>query len=289
MDNGCKGGIKMSIQPVVKWSGSKRSQAPEICKYINKNYETYYELFCGGCSMLFFLLENKYYTDKFKRFVCNDINSPLIELYKMIKEDCMYVQDTYVKLWKELNKDEDLERKKAYFAEIREEFNKTQKPELFFFIMRTTTNGMPRYNKAGEFNNSFHVTRNGMMPSETEGILRESSYLLRVNKVEFYSKSFEEYGTEENDLLYLDPPYFNTKGMYYGTIDFPVLWQYLKDTKSDWLLSFDGKAGEEDNTVSIPEIYDRHLYINSGNSSFRRVIGKSKDTIVEESLYLKIK
>ena len=272
----------------IKWSGSKRSQAPEIAKYITKNYDTYYELFCGGCSMLFYLLENKYYADKFKRFVCNDINSPLIDLYNLIKTDWGFVQNTYITLWKELNKDNDLERKKSYFAQIRNDFNKTHKPELFFFIMRTTTNGMPRYNKDGDFNNSFHVTRNGMMPSETEGLLRQSSYLLRKYNVEFYSKSFEEYKTGENDLLYLDPPYFNTKGMYYGTIDFNVLWEYLKDTKSNWLLSFDGKAGEEDNTVQIPEIYDFHLYINNGNSSFRRVIGKSKDTIVEESLYLKL-
>ena len=50
----------------IKWSGSKRSQAPEIAKYITKNYDTYYELFCGGCSMLFYLLENRYYADKFK-------------------------------------------------------------------------------------------------------------------------------------------------------------------------------------------------------------------------------
>jgi len=272
----------------IKWSGSKRSQAPLIAKYINRNYDTYYELFCGGCSMLFFLLENKYYTDKFKRFVCNDINRPLIELYQMIKEDCMYVQDSYSRLWKELNKDSDLERKKEYFAYIRNQFNQNHAPELFFFIMRTTTNGMPRYNKDGDFNNSFHVTRNGMMPSETEGILREASYYLRKNKVEFYSKSFEEFETGENDLLYLDPPYFNTKGMYYGLIDFSVLWQYLKNSKSDWLLSFDGKAGDEDNTVDIPKIYNEHVYLNSGNSSFRRVIGKSKDTIVEESLYIKI-
>lgn len=272
----------------IKWSGSKRSQAPEIAKYINKNYDTYYELFCGGCSMLFYLLENKYYADKFKRFVCNDINSPLIDLYNLIKTDWGFVQNTYITLWKELNKDNDLERKKSYFAQIRNDFNKTHKPELFFFIMRTTTNGMPRYNKEGDFNNSFHVTRNGMMPSETEGLLRQSSYLLRKYDVEFYSKSFEEYKTGERDLLYLDPPYFNTKGMYYGTIDFTVLWKYLKDTKSNWSLSFDGKAGEEDNTVQIPEIYDDHLYINNGNSSFRRVIGKSKDTIVEESLYLKL-
>ena len=276
----------MKLEPVVKWSGSKRSQAKDIVSLIEKEYKTYYELFCGGASVLFYILNTC--PNKFKRYVCNDVNAPLIELYKMIKTDCMYVQETYKRLWLELNKDENLERKKEYFAYIRKQFNQTHAPELFFFIMRTTTNGMPRYNQNGEFNNSFHVTHNGMQPSETECILRTWSYLLRKYRVEFYSGSYETYQAESSDFLYLDTPYANTKGMYYGLIDYDVLWKYLKETKADWFLSFDGKAGEEDNTFEVPKIYDRHLYLNSGNSSFRRVIGKSKDTIVEESLYIKV-
>ena len=64
---------------------------------------------------------------------------------------------------------------------------------------------------------------------------------------------------------------------------------YLKNTKADWLLSFDGKAGSKDNTVQIPKIYKEHVYLNNGNSSFRRVIGNSKNTTVHESLYMNLK
>ena len=39
------------FQPVIKWSGSKRSQASEIIKYFPKEIDTYYEPFCGGCSV----------------------------------------------------------------------------------------------------------------------------------------------------------------------------------------------------------------------------------------------
>lgn len=276
-----------SLEPAVKWSGSKRSQAKEICKFIAKDYDTYYELFCGGCSVLFYILNNC--PEKFKKFVCNDINEPLINLYELIKLDYQRVQDSYEKLWTYLNSSDDLERKKAIFSQVRTRFNETQDPKLFFFIMRTTTNGMPRYNAKGEFNNSFHVTRNGMNPKRTVEILQQWHELLNKHNVEFHSTSYECFKTSEKDLLYLDPPYANTKGMYYGTIDYQNLWKYLKDSESDWLLSFDGRAGEEDNTVNIPEIYDAHVYLNNGNSSFRRVIGKSKNTNVEESLYIKIK
>jgi hypothetical protein len=39
-------------------------------------------------------------------------------------------------------------------------------------------------------------------------------------------------------------------------------------------------------TDDVPkELYARHEYIKSGNSSFRSVLGKSRDTTVYESLY----
>ena len=53
-------------------------------------------------------------------------------------------------------------------------------------------------------------------------------------------------------------------------------------------MSYDGISGKEDNTYDVPEdLYSKHVYIKSGNSSFKRVIGKSNDSIVYESLYIK--
>lgn len=276
------------LQPVIKWSGSKRSQAEAIVNLIDKQYDTYYESFCGGCSVLYYILNNC--PNKFKHYVCNDINESLINLYNLIKNDWKKVFEVYEYHWKELNKDNDLYRKKVYFENIRAEFNKTHLPELFFFIMRTTTNGMPRYNKNGEFNNSFHITRNGIQPQKMKKILQEWEELLNKYNVEFISKSFEEIKPLDNDFMYLDPPYFNTKGMYYGTIDYNLLWEYLSHQKCDYFLSFDGIAGTENNIVFIPNsIYDKHILLDSGNSSFRRVIGNSKNTNVYESLYIKMK
>ncbi len=53
-------------------------------------------------------------------------------------------------------------------------------------------------------------------------------------------------------------------------------------------MSFDGKSGEVDSTYAVPnDVYSEHIYIMSGNSSFKRTIGKSNDSIVYESLYIK--
>lgn len=278
----------MNLQPIIKWSGSKRSQAKEITSYITKNYDTYYEPFCGGCSVLFYILNNC--PNKFKHFICSDINKELIDTFNMIKNMPSTILETYEYFWQELNKDNNLERKKEYFNFIRHQFNLERNPCLFFFLMRTTTNGMPRYNSKGEFNNSFHITRNGIEPKRLKPILTHWFEILNEYNVEFIHQPFIDINTNENDFIYLDPPYYNTKGMYYGTIDYSQLWNFLENQKCDYMLSFDGIAGNENNIVNIPKnLYNNHILLNSGNSSFRRVIGKSKNTNVLESLYIKNK
>ena len=62
-----------NFQPVIKWSGSKRSQADEIIKYFPTNIYTYYEPFVGGASILRKLMEcsDSIHVDK---YVCSDLN-----------------------------------------------------------------------------------------------------------------------------------------------------------------------------------------------------------------------
>lgn len=276
----------MKFQPVVKWSGSKRSQSEEIVNRIkDTQYNTYYEPFCGGCSVLFQLLHSD---KKFKKYICSDINSDLISLWNMIKNNPNKIIEEYEKMWNELNVDDDKERKKDYYYMIRERFNKYKNPYDFMFIMRTTTNGMPRYNKNGEFNNSFHVTRNGINPKSLKKIILEWSILLNKFDVQFVNIDYTKIQPTENDFVYLDPPYANTKGMYYGTIDYNELWGWLRNQNCDYMLSFDGKTTSYDMTYEVPtDIYSRHEYLYNGNSSFRRVIGKSNSEYVKESLYIK--
>lgn len=279
----------IKFQPVIKWSGSKRSQCEDILEYFPQTINTYYEPFCGGCSMLMGLMNSDIFV---KRYVCSDINKDLIALWEKVKYSPDEIYESYVKLWEELNKDNDIYRKRKFFEEQRDIYNKTHDPLVFFFIMRTTTNGMPRYNQKGEFNNSFHVTRNGIKPELLKPILTEWSVKLRKNNVEFVHRSYEEILGEvkEGDFIYMDPPYFNTKGMYFGGIDFESFFVFLENVSKmnvRFALSFDGKSGDIDNTYSIPnDCYRRHFYIKSGNSSFKRTIGKDKNAIVYESLYL---
>lgn len=272
-------------EPVIKWSGSKRSQAEQILKYFPNKIDTYYEPFCGGCSVLRRLLDSDISVNK---YIISDLNQDLINLWLEIKNNPDKVSKHYEELWKELNKDDDKKRKKEYFEIIRKRYNDFNNPLDFMFIMRTTTNGMPRYNKKGEFNNSFHITRNGILPKSLSKIIKEWSDKLNYYNVSFICCDYKELTTTKDDFLYLDPPYANTKGMYFNNFQLEPFFNWLRTQSANYLLSFDGKSGEVDNTYSLPQdLYNEHVYLLSGNSSFKRTIGKSNNSIVYESLYIK--
>ena len=273
------------FQPAIKWSGSKRSQASKIVSYFPNDIKTYYEPFCGGCSIFMALALSQ---KGVKKYVLSDINEDLIKLWIYIKKDYGKVVSHYTELWNELNKNDDIERKKNYFYFIRNRFNNEKSPLDFMFISRTTTNGLIRYNKSGEFNNSFHITRTGIKPGSLRKILKLWNYVLNKNNVQLICCEYGDINSNKGDFLYLDPPYANTKGMYYGAIQLEQLWNWIRNQPCGYALSFDGISGKDNNTFNVPrDLYSEHIFIDSGNSSFKRLFGNNKKAQVHESLYNK--
>jgi len=277
----------MDFQPIIKWSGSKRIQSEQIISYFPKYMGTYYEPFCGGCSVLYQLMVSD---EKFARdFVCSDTNPDLIDLWNVIKDNPEELFDEYSKMWSKMQSIDNKGMKRAYFEEIRNEFNKTRNPMLFFFIMRTCTNGIPRYNKHKEFNGTFHLTRDGIKPKRLQPVIMDWSELLNVNEVTFrccdYKDIFEE--IEEGDFLYLDPPYDNTRiNRYFGRVVFDDFFNQLRILNTmdiKFVLSFDGKSN---GSLVVPiDCYINKVYIDSKNSSFRRTKEGMTNKDVFESLY----
>jgi DNA adenine methylase len=58
----------VKFEPIIKWSGSKRSQSEEIVKKFPKEINTYYEPFVGGASILFQLLHSNIKVKKIHMF-----------------------------------------------------------------------------------------------------------------------------------------------------------------------------------------------------------------------------
>lgn len=278
--------ITIKFEPVIKWSGSKRSQSENIIKNIpSSEYDTYYEPFCGGASVMFQLINSDI---KFNKYICSDKNSDLINLWNLIKDNPESIYTHYKELWLELSKDDNISRKRDFFNEIRNRLNLYRDPKDFMFIMRTTTNGLPRYNNSGEFNNSYHLSRNGINPESLLKILDVWSSKLNDKDVIFMNQNYNEIKPSKNDLVYLDPPYANTKGMYFGGINQNTLLEWIDNLCCTVLMSYNGKTIKSDNTQDI-KIFDKHIYLESGNSSYSRLFSGESNNKVSESLYFKFK
>ena len=264
------------FQPVIKWSGSKRTQAETICSFLPDKFDTYFEPFIGGGSMLYAINPSK--------SVCGDVCEPLISLWNQIKNSPAELAEEYRIRWERLQKD----GYEVYY-EVRDNYNKTHKPEDLLFLSRTCVNGLIRFNSNGDFNNSFHHTRKGIEPAKLKRIINDWS--AHIQTTTFIASDYEETtaSATNKDLIYLDPPYFHTKGRYYGTIDFDRFLAYLESLNSKgikYILSFDGIRGDNNYTVELPkELYKRHEFIASGNSSFKKVMDGEKQQVYE-SLYL---
>ncbi|QIU87370.1 DNA adenine methylase [Trueperella pyogenes] len=265
------------FQPVIKWSGSKRSQADAICQEV-PSFNRYFEPFVGGGSIAYAL------SPEFG--VAGDVCIPLIGLWNLIQKDPQQLADDYKKEWEQLQK-----IGADHFYVVRERFNNEFAPSDLLFLSRTCVNGLIRFNSDGKFNNSFHLTRPGINPDRLTPIILDWSH--RIRGIEFQAADYRETteSAAQGDFVYLDPPYANTKGRYYGTstIDFEEFYEFLEDLNKRgirWALSFDGSRGEKQYQHSLPpELFRRRLLLPSGSSTFRRVVDKQIEEVFE-SLYL---
>ena len=312
--------------PFIKWSGSKRKQAPYIVSKFPKEINTYYECFLGGASVLHELLNQiACGSISCKHIVCSDINKDLINVWNMFKnpDTRQKLYDGYCELHKALKRRGEyiegtepnrthITKCQTLYYEIRQQYNdyidrneySDKRTIIFYWITRTCFNGLIRYNpKTNHFNASFHVGgRFGITPNELQSVFESwgcviDSFIKNGGTIEFVNKSYNDVicDAKEGDVVYMDPPYENTTGMYFcKELDTKYFWNILSklnDRKVKWLLSYDGISGNNDLTADVPNLYVRHEYVNAGHSSFKKL--KSKTTkekknkdIVKDSLYM---
>jgi DNA adenine methylase len=239
-------------------------------------FERYYEPFIGGGAILFLLGA--------PGSVGGDVYKPLIAFWETVRDRPRDLIEDYATQWKALQRD-----LPGYFYVVRERFNRDQRPEDLNFLMRTCVNGIVRFSKRGDFNNSFHLSRRGMRPDNFAPIVREWS--ARLEGVEFRCSDFEQTVADARagDFVYMDPPYAGNKQRYIGDLDVNRFYDFLESLNSRsirWALSFDGARGATAYDHNVPpELYRRLEMIQSGYSAVGKVLNGPVE-MVTESLYL---
>ncbi|MCW5553403.1 MAG: DNA adenine methylase [Verrucomicrobiae bacterium] len=264
------------FEPVIKWSGSKRSVAASL-RNLFPRAARYFEPFVGGGAMLPFR--------PCRDAVAGDVIEELIDLWVCIRDEPDRTATEYKKRWHKLQD----EGHTAYYA-IRDTFNRTRNPHDFLFLTRTCVNGLIRFNGDGDFNNSLHHTRPGIAPQRLREIIRKWSVALQG--VSFAKADYRETlsPVAADDLVFLDPPYAATRGRYsqekFDVGGFYAELGRLNDVGAKWIVTFDGYAGERTYEESLPKgLFEMRLALPTGNSPFTKLMRTGVDAVVE-SVYL---
>jgi len=271
-------------QPI-PYQGSKRNIAPHILKFFPTKVDRLLEPFAGSAAFSVAVA----YRGLAEHFLLNDLNQPLADLVKLIIEQPREIADRYETLWHE-----QLGREREFYDEVRAEFNQTNCPALFLYLLARCVKASVRYNANGEFNQSPDNRRKGRHPTSMRQEILAFSELLQ-HKTAVTSLDFRETVALTNpktDFVYLDPPYQGTSGTrdarYCSGVALSDLVEYLAELNQLgvlFVLSYDGIKGDTAYGEELPAALQLYqVLIDAGRSSQSTLLGQND--ITYESLYL---
>jgi len=200
------------IKSPIKWVGGKRSEIKCFEKYIPE-FETYVEPFVGGGALYWHLKPNK--------SVLNDINDFLANFY-------IQLRDNHSALFEKL---QSYSNEKEYFkSQVGILNSKTwkddlEKASLFYYINKTCFSGKWRVNSKGEFNNTFGDYKKDHF-KELDGKYHNLLQGTKLRNTD-YKNVLDEYISDENAFIFLDPPYLECNTMYTESQDFEEYYKYI--------------------------------------------------------------
>lgn len=223
------------------WIGGKKWLSKDLNEIYNdilknKNVKTYVEPFAGGLGSFLYTLESlKNYN--IEKYVLNDVNETIINIYQEIKEDYSNLFEDY---WKievayaktvpvevfSLHKTKDKEQIKILLLKSRDFYEsekrifnnlkfKDMKSSLahFLFLSQHSFNGVYRENSSGGFNTPYNWEAGVLKREDRLNIFKEYHQIFNSINLVFNNKSafelIDEFKGQKDVMFYLDPPYLN--------------------------------------------------------------------------------
>jgi DNA adenine methylase len=274
----------MKIPHPIPYQGSKRNLASDILRFFPKKIDRLIEPFAGSAAIT---IASAYYF-KADKFIANDINEPLINLWNKIVNDPQEIIRDYHHIWNSQLGHED-----EYYYQIRENFNRTKEPQYLLFLLAKCVKAAVRYNADGNFNQSPDKRRKGRLPENMRNDILNVSNLLK-GKISFYSFDYEKIldMATEKDLLYMDPPYQGTSkngGFRYSEDlnheHFLISLFKLNKRNIPFILSYDGRTENKTYGKELPEELNLcKIEIDAGRSSIATLHSRNERTY--EAVYI---
>jgi DNA adenine methylase len=274
----------MGIPHPIPYQGSKRYLALQILHYFPPEVAKLIEPFAGSAAISLAAAASE--LSSF--YHLNDLNEPLMQLWRSIITTPRAISRQYATLWKAQHKNS-----REYYDFVRNQFNKTGRPDYFLYLLARCVKSAVRYNSRGEFNQSPDNRRVGALPETMRNQILGASSLLK-GKTICTSLDYKVVVQTARpvDLVYLDPPYQgvcrNGNSRYCQSVDYNEFVQVLEllNTRGiNYLVSYDGRTGMKSHGKVLPlNLNLIRVEVKAGRSSQATLLGRS--AIVYESLYL---
>ena len=268
----------------IPYQGSKRNLAADILRYFPQKFGTLYEPFAGSAAITIASAVN----GLGQHYHINDLNKPLMAVWRAIIKTPEEIASQYGALWRR-----QLDDPHSFYDKVRDDFNRTGRPDLFLYLLARCVKGFVRYNSQGEFNQSPDNRRIGMRPEVMRKQILGVSYYLKKKTV-ISSVNYRDALKKATplDLVYMDPPYQGVCGnrdtRYLQSVQYCEFVEALDSLNTRgirYLVSYDGRTGNKRFEKALPDELNMTLVeLYAGRSSQATLLGRDDVTI--ESLYL---
>ena len=201
----------MYKQSAIHYMGNKLSLLSQILPYFPRNIKTFYDIFGGSGTVSLNVKAEKY--------ILNDLNNHLYNLYDMFKNTsgdkiisyCETNRDKYGFSIDVRDKPKIAELNHEPYYKCREDMNNNPSTLGFYFLTFYSFCNQFRFNN-GKFN---MPVGNGYFKEESKEFIKDFCEFMSKENVYIYHKSYEEFTDFDKDCFcYFDIPYANTLSVY---------------------------------------------------------------------------
>jgi DNA adenine methylase len=274
----------MKVPHPIQYQGSKRNLASTILRYFPAKFPRLVEPFAGTAAISIACAAR----GKTNSYWINDLNKPLAELLGLIINHPAEIADYYETIWNQQH-DDPIE----HYYRVREDFNRTEDPRSFLYLLARCAKGSVRYNTEGLFNQSPDKRRHGTQPETMRENIFGVSALLKGKSV-ISSLDYKDVLSyvNEDDFVYMDPPYQGVcnerDSRYFSRISYDEFVSALSELnirQIRYVVSYDGRTGDKTFGNRLPDELSLTLIeLEAGRSTQATLLGREAITV--ESLYL---
>lgn len=272
--------------------GSKRRLMGQLLPLFPNNINIFYDLFAGSMTVSLNVEANHY--------LVNDLDNTLVGMFSDLTK---LGNDEVLAIREDLNNFID----KQYYLKTRYIYNNfdnlegsTIKSVILYELITCSFNGIPRFNKKGEYNMPYSSKERIGTKTFLDTKIKSLTNFIKVCKnrdIDFESKPYNYFleFAKQDDLIYLDPPYWNTSATYndgsrklsWNDEDEQTLYQELTKIKDKTRFALSNVLVHHGQVnpylakfIKDNRLYVHHLNMSYSNSSYHTKNNDKSDEVL---------